>query len=339
MPWEVWSSSSAPAGEAWTAKYDDFNRIEERKLLAGPGFVEATWGFTYAEGGVSTETEPEGTEITRTHNARGLLEAEVLKSGKVTSDEEERLTRYFYDGSWLKKVEVTEGQSRLVVDRTEPGAIDDLGRTPREVESWSAPARSYRYESQTQWDRRQAVVTERWSMAGENLGRREATLDTDSLGNVVRHTQAGAIDRWDYGADGKLLWTLPKGFVETAGTRYSYEESGRLKSQSFNDEVTIYSYHPDGQLHTVEDPSGRVRTLLYNSRGSWSRSPTAWTTTSPGPTSWITTVPAIPPVSARARTRARSGRTPTVRGASASSLQCSRATSGSSGTSTTAMPG
>ncbi|QSQ26146.1 hypothetical protein JY651_14960 [Pyxidicoccus parkwayensis] len=250
-------------GESWVMFYDDLERLLSRALGAYGDAPTAHWSYSYPGNGVEQETAPEGVTTTRTYNARGLVEQETRagKGGALS-------VRTKYDGTWVKQQTRSEGLSSLKVDRSQAGAIDDRGRPWKEAESWSAPGHSYQYSTQTSWDGREALTTESWSMEGQNLGGRLLTTDVDSLGNVVRKTQNGAVDAWDYYADGKSLWMLPAGYDgEVAATTWNYDTSGRVKTVRFGTELTTHSYYADGLLKSVTTPDTRVRALTYNARG------------------------------------------------------------------------
>ncbi|WP_158629059.1 RHS repeat-associated core domain-containing protein [Corallococcus sp. AB030] len=249
--------------ESWGMTYDALGRMETRTLAGSPA---AQWTYAYPGNGVETETEPEGTVIERTRNARGLVELEVWKDGQ----DGQRSVRTRYDGSWVKRQESTEGTSVKVLRRDLANAIDDRGRTRSEEELWSSPGYSYSYSTATVWAdaERKGTSTETWLMNGKGQGTRTVTARVDSLGNVVRRLQEGAEDQWSYYADGKPMWSHAYGFGANEQTRWAYETSGRVKTLHFGPtEQTTYSYFPDGQLHTEKTPDNRVRTLTYNDRG------------------------------------------------------------------------
>ncbi|RKH83105.1 hypothetical protein D7X99_13860 [Corallococcus sp. AB032C] len=249
--------------ESWGMTYDALGRMETRTLA---GSSPAKWMYAYPGNGVETETEPEGTVIARTRNARGLVELEVWKDGQ----DGQRSVRTRYDGSWVKRQESTEGTSVKVLRRDLANAIDDRGRTRSEEETWSSPGYSYSYSTATVWAdaERKGTSTETWLMNGKGQGTRTVTARVDSLGNVVRRLQEGAEDQWSYYADGKPMWSHAYGFGPNERTQWAYDTSGRVKTLHFGpSEQTTYSYFPDGQLHTEKTPDTRVRTLTYNDRG------------------------------------------------------------------------
>ncbi|RKI37803.1 hypothetical protein D7Y27_24905 [Corallococcus sp. AB004] len=249
--------------ESWGMTYDALGRMETRTLA---GSSPAKWMYAYPGNGVETETEPEGTVIARTRNARGLVELEVWKDGQ----DGQRSVRTRYDGSWVKRQESTEGTSVKVLRRDLANAIDDRGRTRSEEETWSSPGYSYSYSTATVWAdaERKGTSTETWLMNGKGQGTRTVTARVDSLGNVVRRLQEGAEDQWSHYADGKPMWSHAYGFGPNERTQWAYDTSGRVKTLHFGPtEQTTYAYFPDGQLHTETTPDTRVRTLTYNDRG------------------------------------------------------------------------
>lgn len=249
--------------EAWGMSYDVLGRMLSRTLAGSPS---AQWTYAYPGNGVETETEPEGTVIERTRNARGLVELEVWKGGQ----DSQRSVRTRYDGSWVMRQESSEGTSVKVIRRDSANAIDDRGRTRSEVETWASPGYSYSYTTNTVWadTERSGTSTESWLMNGESQSGRTVTVRVDSLGNVVRRLQEGAEDQWSYYADGKPMWSRAYGFGPNERTQWAYDSSGRVKTMHFGPtEQTSYTYFPDGQLHTETTPDTRVRTLTYNDRG------------------------------------------------------------------------
>ncbi|TQF15752.1 hypothetical protein FJV41_11785 [Myxococcus llanfairpwllgwyngyllgogerychwyrndrobwllllantysiliogogogochensis] len=249
--------------ESWAMTYDGLGRLQTRTLASTTLTGMAQWSYSHPGEGVEVEGLPDGASIARTYNARGLVELEVQ-----TGTGGERSVRTRYDGTWVKRQAVLEGASSRIVDRGAEAAIDDRGRIRNEVETWSAPDHGYQYTTTTNWSGRQAVSTESWSMGGQSLGGRTVTVVVDGLGNVIRKTQSGAADQWDYYADGKSMRMVPFGFdASAAATTWTYDTSGRLKSQHFGPEETSYAYYADGLLRSVQTPDNRIRTLSYNARG------------------------------------------------------------------------
>ncbi|MBN8466758.1 Ig-like domain-containing protein [Corallococcus exiguus] len=249
--------------EEWGTSYDALGRMLSRTLKGPP---QALWTYAYPGNGVERETDPEGTVIERTRNARGLVELEVWNGGESS----QRSVRTRYDGSWVKRQESTEGTSVRVLRRDLANAIDDRGRTRNEEETWSSAGYSYSYKTSTDWAdaERRSTSTESWRMNDKDQGSRTVTARVDSLGNVVRRIQGGAEDQWSYYADGNPMWSRAYGFGANEQTRWAYDTSGRVKTKHFGPtEQTTYSYFPDGQLHTETTPDTRVRTLWYNDRG------------------------------------------------------------------------
>ncbi|MBE4753628.1 hypothetical protein G4177_36330 [Corallococcus sp. ZKHCc1 1396] len=257
----VLTQSGPREDESWTLTYDDLGRLLSRTL--NDQTPPAQWTYAYPGNGVETETEPEGTVIARTRNARGMVEHEVWKGGSS----EERSIRTRYDGPWMKRQETREGDSVQVVARDQATAIDDRGRTRNEEESWSLGGYSYKYTTSTSWNGRDGSTIESWLMNNQNQGGRTVHAKVDSLGNMVRRTQAGAEDARDYYADGKPLRTQPFGFGSMEVTRWVYDTSGRVKVMRFGPEQTTYAYYADGLLRSETSPDTRVRTLTYNARG------------------------------------------------------------------------
>ncbi|MBN1205865.1 MAG: hypothetical protein JXB05_13185 [Myxococcaceae bacterium] len=249
--------------ETWTMEYEPVGRLEKRTLAASSTTPAAVWQYSYPGSGVEVEIDPQGTTITRTRNARGLVELEVWTG----SDGGERSTRTKYDATWVKRQLTSEGSWTRLVDRTGAGAIDDRGRTRLELESWTGTGGSYLYTTTTGWSGRAATVTELWQMGGRELGGRTVRTEVDSLGNVVRHLQGSAEDRWEYYADGKPMKAQPFGYAAAAATSWVYEASGRVKEERFGPEVTSYSYFKDGLPRAMQGPDGRLRERTYNARG------------------------------------------------------------------------
>nr|WP_306465619.1 RHS repeat-associated core domain-containing protein [Corallococcus exiguus] len=248
-------------GESWTMTYDSLGRLETRTLNGQTPVAE--WTYSYLGGGVEVEIEPEGTVISRTRNARGSVDREVRTGGEGEKHE----LRIKYDGPWVKRQTAIEGTSIWSLSRDTASAIDDQGRTRSETESWSSSTYSYAYITNTSWVGRTATVAESWAMNGSDLGGRTVTTQVDSLGNVVRQSQAGAQDEWEYYADGRPMRSHAHGFGSTEMTRWAYETSGRVKSMNFGGELTSYTYYKDGSLQSETAPDNRVRSLTYNSRG------------------------------------------------------------------------
>ncbi|MCE9670034.1 DUF6531 domain-containing protein [Myxococcus stipitatus] len=250
--------------ERWSMTYDPLGRLLSREIDSTPLLPRAKWSYVYPGNGVSIETLPDDVTIARTYNARGLVESEVQSRGA----EDSRSITSRYDGPWAKRQASVEGTSKTVVDRSLEGAIDDRGRVRREVETWETTGHGYQYTTSTGWVGRQATTNETWTMRGQDMGGRTVLVEVDGLGNIVRRTQAGATDTWDYYADGKALRMVPYGFdADHAATTWSYDSSGRLKTQRFGTEEATYSYYADGLLLSVQTPDNRVRTLTYNNRG------------------------------------------------------------------------
>lgn len=256
-------------GQLATMHYDVLGRLERRTqaLHSGsPDGSEAVWTYQYAGNGVEKEFAPRSTIITRTRNARGLVEEETWEQVGVL---DARFVRTQYDGSWLKNEETLEGESRFVITRDFASGIDDRGRSRKVAEeTWSSQGRTYRYETNTLWSQRDSTAVDTWIWGTTNLGSRTVTARHDSLGNVVRRTQGGGTDQWDFYADGKSMWELPFGFDSNLAARmWTYESSGRVKSMRFGQELTSYTYYVDGLPASVTTPDQRVRTLTYNARG------------------------------------------------------------------------
>ena len=247
--------------------YDALGRPERRTQSLAPNSPDgalAEWNYEYLANGIEREFAPHGTTITRTRNARGLVEEESWEQGQY----EARTVRSQYDGTWVKRQETAEGQSLLVVSREGASGIDDRGRTRNVVESWSSQGRQYRYETNSQWTSRQSTVIDTWLWGTTNLGGRTVTTQFDSLGNIVQRTQGGGTDRWDFYADGKSMWEVPFGFDASVAARtWTYETSGRVKSVRLGQELTSYTYYQDGLPETITTPDQRIRTVTYNARG------------------------------------------------------------------------
>ncbi|QDF05351.1 RHS repeat-associated core domain-containing protein [Myxococcus xanthus] len=248
-------------------EYDNWGRLKRRTQSLDPTNADgsqAEWSYEYRGGGVEKDFAPHGTTITRTRNARGLVEEENWEQ----SPYEARTVRTRYDGTWVKRQEMAEGESLSVVSREAANGIDDRGRTRKETETWSSQGRAYRYETSTEWTTRQSVVTDSWTWGAMDLGGRTVTTQFDSLGNAVQRLQGGATDKWDFYADGKIMWEVPFGFDANVASRtWTYETSGRIKGMRFGQELTSYTYYPDGLPHAVTTPDQRIRTLAYNVRG------------------------------------------------------------------------
>ncbi|WP_415829494.1 RHS repeat-associated core domain-containing protein [Corallococcus exiguus] len=249
--------------ESWGMTYDALGRMQTRTLNGQPPQSPWTWTYAYPGDGLETETDPEGTVVARTRNARGLVEHEVWTG--VTSGERSVRTRY--DGPWMKWRTTIEGDSAHVIKRDSVTAIDDRGRTRLETESWSSPGYSYAYTTTTGWADRTVTSAETWTMNDLALGVRTVTAQVDSLGNVVRRVQSGAEDQWEYYADGKPMRSRAYGFAPDELTQWTYDTSGRVKTQRFGSEETAFTYYADGQLHSETTPDLRVKTLTYNDRG------------------------------------------------------------------------
>ncbi|SDF03020.1 RHS repeat-associated core domain-containing protein [Myxococcus virescens] len=247
--------------------YDALGRIERRTQALDPSSPDgalAEWRFEYLGGGVEKEYAPHSTTITRTQNARGLVEEEFWEQ----KDYEAHTVRTRYDGAWVKRQETAEGQSLLVVSREATNAIDDRGRARNEVEAWSSQGREYRYETSTQWNGRQSTAVNSWTWGTTDLGGRTVTTQFDSLGNAVRRTQGGGTDQWDFYADGKSMWEASFGFdADVAARTWTYETSGRVKGMRFGQELTAYTYYADGLPRSVTTPDLRIRMLAFNARG------------------------------------------------------------------------
>ncbi len=253
-------------------EYDDWGRLSRRTQSLDPTNADGTqaeWNYEYRGSGVEKEFAPHGTTITRTRNARGLVEEEVWEQSPDNAHSyEARTVRTRYDGTWVKRQELTEGESLSVVSREAANGIDDRGRARKETETWSSQGRAYQYETSTAWTARQSEVIDTWTWDGRGLGGRTVTTQFDSLGNAIQREQGTAIDKWDFYADGKPMWQLPFGFDAAVAARtWTYEASGRVKGMRFGQELTSYTYYQDGLPKAVTTPDQRVRTLTYNARG------------------------------------------------------------------------
>jgi RHS repeat-associated protein len=247
-------------GYQCTYGYDALGRLTSKTVATygGTPGVSSAYEYLPTTKQVRETTNPgDGRTIvtTRRFNARDRLLSEEVQGTGGTLEKTVVL-----EGPWEKSITVREGSDW--VSSTVWPSRDDLGRALEKVESWSAGGQSYRYETTTAWNKRQASVTTS-DVAGGASQSRTTQLEVDSLGNVVEVTRDGRTDVWGYDAAGVLAMEKPAGIRETT---YAYSE-GLLKRSTFDGEDTDYTYDLDGRLKTRTGPDGRQLQVDYGPRG------------------------------------------------------------------------
>ncbi|MCY1022376.1 RHS repeat-associated core domain-containing protein [Pyxidicoccus sp. MSG2] len=247
-------------GYQCTYGYDALGRLASKTVASSGGTpgVSSVYEYLPATKQVRETMDPgDGRTVvtTRRFNARDRLLSEEVQGTGGTLEKTVVL-----EGPWEKSITVREGSDW--VSSTVWPSRDDLGRALEKVESWSARGQSYRYETTTAWNKRQASITTS-DQAGGVSQSRTTQLEVDSLGNVVERTRDGKTDVWGYDAAGVLAREKPAGISETT---YAYSE-GLLKRSTFGGEDTDYTYDLDGRLKTRTGPDGRQLQLDYGPRG------------------------------------------------------------------------
>ncbi|MFP2929566.1 RHS repeat domain-containing protein [Pyxidicoccus sp. 3LG] len=244
-----------------TYEYDALGRMTSKTVAEHATTPEMKWTYAYlplAQQVRETADLGSGRTITtlRKFNARDRLLSEEVSG----SDGGQRTKTVVLDGPWEKSVTVREGNDWKA--ETVWSSRDDRGRVLDEEETWSADGLSYRYETKTSWDEREASVTTTDVVGGTSQSW-TTELEVDSLGNVVEVTRDGRADVWVYDAAGVLAREQPAGLWATT---YTYE-NGLLTRSSIQNEHTDYGYDKDGRVTSISGPDGRQLVRSYWPRG------------------------------------------------------------------------
>lgn len=254
------------AGRVVHYGYDPFGNLETVTDVMG-GVTTYTYNSHH---GITTKTNPAGATYTITYNPtnadKGIVETVMDPFGN------EMTFSFDFSNRVIYQTEYSGDKSRITIntdgDVTSKELVVAAGNVPQEkvehlpggIVKTTDSAGNVTTERRDEWDNTLSRVD------GEG-NEWKFTYNGGQL--QTRTNPLGVVDRWEFDSNNMVTReVLASGTPDETVTSYTYDNYGRVITETRAGATTRYAYNQAGQRTSVTDPAGTVTRMEYSATGN-----------------------------------------------------------------------